>query len=111
MEKDVKVLSVYDAEFLKKIMRLFGINRIAIGWSDSTKRYPDIWCYPYETPPRIVLTQEWRRQSTMERQKRLVHEFLHIRGMEHGRKGIYDYNTIPEKDSYSMMVYRQLCGQ
>jgi len=101
------VLSLSDQEFLKKVMRRFNIKAIAVQWSDySRTRHPDIWCFPYDNPPKIVVTAEWKRQTQGERQKRLLHECLHIVGMEHDEK--IGYSTYPDRDIYSRRLYATL---
>ena len=92
------------------MMNCFGIRKLRIDWSNSESRYPDIWCYPYEHPPRIMVTQEWRSHNMHLRRSQLVHELLHLVGYEHGKIGRYDYNTRPELDTYSKYVYRKLIG-
>jgi len=89
-------------------MKRLDIGAVTIGWSDSQKVWPDIWCFPNEVPPRIVVTREWARQKAEERRKRLVHELLHVKGLEHGVVGGLDYNARPEQDEYSRHVYNML---
>lgn len=101
-------LSSGDRRFVKKLMRTFNIKSVKVGWSDSRKKHPDIWCYPTESPPRIVVTSEWRKQGTGERRKRLTHEFLHLAGYEHGNFNGMEYSTYPKKDKFSKYVYRQI---
>lgn len=103
-QSKMNVLNSTDRKFALNAMRYFGIKRLNIDWSDSTKKWPDIWVYPNERPPRIVVTPEWRRQNLAERQKRLVHEMLHIIGKNHNES--IGYSTYPNKDTYSKMVYR-----
>ena len=99
-------LTIGDRRFVIKLMKTFNIKRLNIDYSSSTKKYPDIWCFSYEKPPRIVVTGEWEKQDADERRKRLVHEFLHFTGVEHDEsKG---YSTFPARDSYSKKVYRSL---
>jgi len=102
------ILTLGDRRFVLKLMRTFGIRKVNIDWSDSTKRWPDIWCFPYESPPKIVVTAEWARQDADERRKRLLHEALHILGYEHGKYGKYDFNTKPSKDTFSRMLYEKI---
>ena len=86
----------------------FGISKLRIGWSDSRKKWPDIYC---ETGgiPRIVVTREWQRQNLHERRKRLVHEALHIaRDLDHGIVEGYEYSTYPAKDTYSRIIYQRI---
>ena len=98
-------LTIGDKHFLIKLTRTFGIKKLNIEWSDSKAKWPDIWVELGKVPV-ITVTREWARQDKDERRKRLVHEYLHIIGMEHDEsKG---YSTYPERDSYSMRVYRAL---
>lgn len=95
-----------DIEFIRtRLLPWAEVHAVHIEWSNSTKKWPDIWCYPYERPPRIVVTREWARQNVHERRKRLTHEFLHLRGMEHDER--IGYSTVPARDSYSMKVYKE----
>ena len=104
----MSTISEGDSRFLKQAMSYFRVPELMVDFSSSMAKWPDIWCIPYEMPPVIVVTQEWKRQPAMERRKRLVHEILHLKGLRHGRRGRLDYNTIPEKDTYSMMVYQNI---
>ena len=99
-------LTIGDKRFIIKLMRTFDIKKLNIDFSSSRKKYPDLWCFPSEKPPRIVVTREWERQNVDERRKRLVHEFLHFTGMEHDES--IGYSTFPNRDSYSKKVYRSL---
>ena len=103
-----KILTIGDRRFTVKLMKKFGIKNLNILWSDSKKQYPDIWCFPYLKPPKIVVTAEWTRQNAQERRKRLLHEVLHLIGYEHGKIGKYDFNTVPSKDSFSKAMYEQI---
>ena len=89
-------------------MPYFGIRAVAIDYMETGKKWPDIWIEINRRPPLITVTQEWARQDTDERRKRLVHEIIHCLGIQHGRKGNLDYSTYPEKDSYSKAVYRDI---
>ena len=101
------VLTKDDEKFLRQAMKHFGVKKLRVQWDDySRTKYPDIWCYPWENPPVIVVTAEWNRQNVDERRKRLVHEILHLKGMKHDES--VGYSTHPERDSYSMQVYRGL---
>ena len=83
-------------------MRYFNIKNLFINWSDSEKRWPDIWIVGNQ----ITVTKEWLKQKYHERRKRLTHELVHYAwGFDHGRRGKYDFNTIPKKDSFSMVIY------
>ena len=97
-----------DKVFLRQAMRKLGIKVVVIDWSQSAKKWPDIWCFPNEVPPRIVVTREWARQKPAERHKRVTHELCHILGLEHGIIGGMVFHTKPEKDEYSRYVYNML---
>jgi len=99
-----------DAKFLlEQAMPALGIGKIRISWSDSRKKWPDIWCDPATNT--ITVTAEWRRQNADERRKRLVHECLHLIGYEHGWYRGLEYSTYPDRDRFSMKVYRQISGK
>ena len=102
------ILSIGDRRFVIRLMRTFGVSNLNIDWSSSRKRWPDLWINLEDKVPVITVTAEWARQDAPERKKRLVHEFCHILGYEHGRIGQYDYNTRPELDTYSKAVYQKL---
>ena len=99
-----------DERFLKrKALPYFGIPAVRIISSSSTEKYPDIWVkMPAGQAPEIYVTAEWRRQDYHERRKRLVHELLHVTGMEHNAK--VGYNSRPDQDTYSMAVYKKIAG-
>ena len=81
-----------------------------IGYNASKKKWPDIWVEKNDIPV-ITVTQEWRGHNKHLRRSQLVHEFLHLLGIEHGKIGNYDYNTTPGRDSYSKYVYGKLVGK
>jgi len=91
-----------------KVLPYFGIKRVRISWDRSKKKWPDIWCYPDEIPPRIVVTKEWLKQTTDERRKRLVHEMGHVIGLEHGNLHGLRYSTYPGRDFWSRAVYADI---
>ena len=102
----MNILSEADIEFIKHIlMPYFMVKKVQFDYHPSRAKYPDIWL-EMDRVPRIVVTREWRRQDTHERRKRLVHEFLHIRGLEHNET--IGFSTYPDRDSYSMRVYREI---
>ena len=95
-----------DVEFIRdRLLPWVNVKSVIIAYSSSTKKWPDIWVQLGEVPV-ITVTKEWARQGVHERRKRLVHEFLHIKGMDHDDS--IGYSTIPAKDSYSMKVYKGL---
>lgn len=94
----------------KKLLPWARISAVKLGWSNSTAKWPDIWVTNVRGLPTITVTAEWRKQSLHERRKRLVHEFLHIKGLNHPRNGgmgigKFVYSTYPDKDTYSKYVY------
>ena len=96
-----------DHDFITKTaMPYFGIKELMVKWDNSTKKYPDIWVDLSNRPPQISVTREWARQGEIERKKRIVHELLHVRGMEHD--DAIGYSTYPDKDTYSMNVYKHM---
>ena len=91
-----------------KVMPYFNIPAVAIQYSPSKAKWPDIWC---DVSKRIItVTDEWRRQNAAERRKRIVHEFLHLTGMQHHKVGRLDYNTKPALDTYSKAVYENIAN-
>jgi hypothetical protein len=90
---------------LIKAIRVLDIKSVYIDWSDSDKKWPDIWVKLCKIPV-ITVTAEWARQGADERRKRLVHELLHIKGYEHDEK--IGYSTYPEKDTFSMKIYNSI---
>ena len=100
------ILSSADIGFVRHVlMPYFMVRRVQFDYHPSRVSYPDIWL-EMNRVPRIVITNEWKRQDTHERRKRLVHEFLHIRGLEHNET--IGFCTYTNRDSYSMRVYREI---
>ena len=97
-----------DRKFIRtKMLPYFGIKALNIDYSSSLARYPDIWV-SLDRVPIITVTETWRRKSERQRHVELVHESLHIKGLQHGKYGGLDFNTKPALDSYSKKVYRDL---
>ena len=93
-----------DLLFLKWASRQMGVKVPVILWSDSRAKHPDLW-----TDGRtITVTREWARQSQYERWKRLVHELLHIQGLQHGVIDGRLYSTRPQYDEFSQHVLSEL---
>ena len=104
--KQLRTLTKEDISFIKDtLMPWAGVRKLRLAYSDSKKVWPDVWI-SFNEIPTITVTNEWKRQDTHERRKRLVHEFLHIRGLEHDEK--IGFSTHPDRDSYSMRVYREI---
>jgi len=100
------VISKSDAAFIKNVLLPWsGVKAVRLFFSDSKKKWPDIWCQRTRIPV-ITVTAEWARQGVHERRKRLVHEFLHIKGLQHNDK--IGYNTVPSRDSYSKKIYNTI---
>ena len=87
------------------VMPYFQIRVVRFAWSSSLKKWPDLWMEPGPIPT-ITVTREWARQKLDERRKRLVHESLHLVGMQHDES--IGYSTHPERDTFSMRVYHQI---
>ncbi len=95
-----------DAAFIRNILLPWsGIKSVRLFWSDSRKKWPDIWVQRGDIPI-ITVTKEWRSHDTHLRRSQLVHEFLHLKGLEHD--DTIRYSTYPEKDEYSKFIYRRL---
>ena len=95
-----------DRRFIESVLLpKFKVKKLGIKYDPNTKKWPDIWIELGRVPV-ITVTDEWARQNMHERRKRLVHEFLHLSGMEHDES--IEYSTIPSRDKYSMGVYRKL---
>jgi hypothetical protein len=112
MQTDGKI-KIEDQRFIQQILLpKFSIPVVRLSWSNSEKKWPDIWFTSGQDGiPTITVTAEWARQNTDERRKRLVHEFLHEKGMDHGVYNGLEYSTIPAKDKYSMAVYREIISR
>ena len=102
-------MSKSDQSWLRWAMKEFGVKRLRVKSSPSTAAWPDLWIEKTH-PPVLTVTKEWARQPVQERQKRLVHELLHLKGLEHGKIGSLNFNTRPELDSYSCAVYQSIVG-
>ncbi len=95
-----------DVDFVKNILLPWsGVKAVRLFWSDSRKKWPDIWVQRGAIPI-ITLTAEWRSHDVHLRRSQLVHEFLHLQGLEHN--DMIGYSTYPEKDFYSKKIYREL---
>ena len=101
------MISKSDIEFIRlKLLPWSGLKAVKLAWSNSKKHWPDIWVEFPNSIPVITVTREWMGQDIHERRKRLVHEVLHCLGMQHDKS--IGYDTHPEKDSFSKMVYMKL---
>lgn len=102
------IISKGDLEFLQNAMARLRIRRqIRVYKSDSKAKFPDIWMYD-KPIGEIWVTDEWAKQSTHERRKRLLHEIFHFAGLEHGRHGGLEYSTHPNRDTFSEYKYREM---
>lgn len=80
--------------------------------------HPDIWINNEDGINKIYVTPEWLRQPKFEKQKRIVHEILHILGEEHWSRPISIssktintnilYSTYPDYDTFSLLVWYNL---
>ena len=111
-------LSKYD-KFIQKMSKKLDLSKIPkieydTKWDTAIKDnpdkvyHPDLWINLNENI--IYVTKEWERQEEEEKEKRLLHELLHILGYKHGKYGDLEYSTYPAKDSLSMQMYKQLTG-
>lgn len=89
-------------------MRHFSIRKLRLKTSSSLEKWPDIWIEEVRGIPTITVTEEWAKQGTDERRKRLLHEVLHTQGLQHGKIGKLNYSTHPEEDNYSKAMYRRI---
>lgn len=105
-----------DRAFIEEALKYFALPRNVIKditYEETGASYPDIWITdPKQGPVTLTVTQEWKKQTEIERHKRLTHEILHITGMDHWDSPItldgghtLLYSTIPQKDTFSWMVY------
>lgn len=113
------VLAADDYIFLDKALKYFNLPSSVIqdiSYEETGEVYPDIWITAAGSsrngPVSLTVTQEWKKQTPIERHKRLTHEILHITGLDHWEKPrILDgghtllYSTIPQQDTFSWMVY------
>lgn len=104
-----KFLTQGDRRLLRRGMKYFGVRTIRIEWDSSRAKYPDIWISQNGSMPKISVTAEWARQTPHERRKRLIHEICHLKIGGHSEKlDKIGFNTHPEKDSFSVKVYRDI---
>ena len=98
-----------DKEFLvTQALPYFRVRRVVLRTDPGTKEWPDIWVDPHADPPVITVTETWRRKPLHSRRSELVHELLHLKGLEHGTYDGLVYSTLPQLDTYSKAVYRRL---
>ena len=104
----VSIIPEGDKGFLRQIINRFHLKKLGLEVSSSKQKHPDIWLEYRQGIPVIVVTQEWAKQDVHSRRSRLIHEILHIKGLEHGKYDGLEYSTYPDKDTYSGVVYREL---
>ena len=98
-----------DAEFIKYVLLPWSrCKAVYIAVSRSKKKWPDIWVEMRNGVPMITVTEEWRSHDTHLRRSQLVHEFIHIKGLEHGKYGKFLYSTHPAQDTYSKAIYEKM---
>ena len=106
------MISEADKRWLKeKAMPQLGIRALALDWSNNKRTFPDIWCYVFEKPPRIVVTQEWAKQNTRERRKRLTHEIAGHLTFGWGHNAVMrklGYTSEPSTDTMSWRIYKDI---
>jgi len=85
------------------VMPYLGISQLKLAEDlNHTARYPDIWV----EGDTITVTREWARQGKRERKKRLLHESLHIYGLDHMPSiGFY---SKPNLDTFSKRVMEKM---
>ena len=93
----MKWLTKEEARWLRdRVMPRLGIRQMRVDEDhDYRGTYPDIWT-DGET---VTVTGEWARQTPWERKKRLLHEALHLAGMEHDSR--VGFNSRPGRDRFS----------
>jgi len=102
-----EIITRGDMNFIReKLLPWSGVRAVNIAYSSSKKKYPDIWLFMGKGVPVITVTDEWRSHDKHLRRSQIVHEFLHILGLEHDLS--IGYSTYPEYDTYSKKVYRRL---
>ena len=105
-------ISREDIKWVKRVLMPFaGVRKLILGWSNSKKVYPDIWCVPSSGVPKIVVTQEWARQDTAERRKRLTHELIGHVKLDWEHNSYMDkvgFSTYPNKDRVSPVIYHDI---
>ena len=100
------MISEGDIRFIKDtLMPWARVKKLRLVYDNSKRKYPDIQIELGDIPT-MTITDEWKKQNIHERRKRLTHEFCHLLGMEHDEA--LGYSTYPDKDTYSMRVYRKL---
>ena len=103
------VISQGDFDFLKFAMKRLNIHEpIKILRYKSKKTYPDIWIDLGKKPVEIWVTKEWSSHDMHTRRRQLLHEILHLKGLEHGTYNGLEYSTYPAKDTYSIYQYKQM---
>ena len=100
------LLTPTDRKFLRHAMRYFSVPTLKLEWDESKKTYPDIWISSNGSMPKISVTKEWLRQAPHEKRKRLVHELIHVSGLEHDPK--IKFETHPKDDKFSWVVYKDI---
>lgn len=101
-----------DKRFIRKLAKYFKVKSLEIAWDSSQKKWPDIWVKLGDRPV-IVVTDEWSRQPTQERHKRLVHELVGhlVFGWKHNKEmDSVGFSTYPEYDTMSKRIYNDILG-
>lgn len=107
------IISKEDQEFVHFLMRKYRIKAVKITFSNSSKKFPDLWISDLDKNiPIVTVTREWQRQSSAERQKRLVHELVghYYLRLNDNIKELSFYSR-PEKDVWSKKLYMKLTNK
>ena len=117
-----------EQNYLDAVLKYFNITspvNLSIAKVPSNQIYPDIWIVKNngtynlkDSGYNIYVTHEWLRQPKFEKQKRIVHEVLHILGENHWEKSTpvlsksintsVSYSTYPKDDTFSLLVWYNL---
>jgi hypothetical protein len=120
-EKKIKNNLSLEQKYLDSILNYFGIIvpvKLLVQYVPLSQIHPDIWVEKINNEFHIYVTHEWQRQPLFEKQKRIVHEVLHIMGENHWTKSIpiqstttnvsILYSTYPMEDTFSLLVWYEL---
>ena len=105
------MMSLSDRRWLTRVaMPHFQVRRLGIDYSPSQAKWPDIWLERRNRLPVITVTETWRRKPVHARRSELVHELLHLKGLNHGRiNGIQPWVSRRNKASNAMGEFRMVC--
>ncbi len=104
------IFSLRDTNSLKKMMKQLHVPALEITIDRNSNR--DIAVYLGKSIPYILCGRKWLVAPFHERQKRLLHELLHVRGLRHDNKArSAGYYSNPSRDTLSKTVYLRLLGK